>query len=138
MIFSIIEPIKDVESGNPCVPSPCGPYSVCRDIGDVPACSCLQGYVGRSPNCRPECVINAECPGNLACFCEKCTDPCPGSCGSHALCQVVNHVAQCSCYPGYHGDPYTDCVPVEASEYCMYKICMSVVVLYDIRITNLI
>uniref|UniRef100_A0A8D8QWV8 EGF-like domain-containing protein n=1 Tax=Cacopsylla melanoneura TaxID=428564 RepID=A0A8D8QWV8_9HEMI len=46
---------------NPCYPSPCGPYSQCRDIGGSPSCSCLPNYIGAPPNCRPECVMNSEC-----------------------------------------------------------------------------
>ncbi len=52
------------------------------------ACSCLPGYTGRPPLCRPECVINAECPTHLACIQQKCKDPCIGACGIRAYCQV--------------------------------------------------
>lgn len=101
------EPI--VPSGNPCVPSPCGPNSQCRVVGNTPACSCLPNYIGRAPNCRPECTINAECPGNLACVNERCKDPCPGSCGVQATCMVVKHAPVCSCLIGYTGDPFAGC-----------------------------
>lgn len=103
------KPVVEVEHRNPCVPSPCGPNSQCRVVGTTPACSCLPNYLGRSPNCRPECVINAECPGNLACQNERCADPCPGSCGIHATCMVVKHTPVCSCIPGYTGDPFAGC-----------------------------
>lgn len=99
-------------SGNPCVPSPCGPNAQCRTIGETPACSCLPNYIGRPPNCRPECSINEECPGNLACQNERCRDPCPGSCGIHASCVVVKHAPMCSCDPGFTGDPFSGCSPV--------------------------
>ncbi|KAG8232833.1 hypothetical protein J437_LFUL013159, partial [Ladona fulva] len=94
---------------NPCIPSPCGPNSQCRVIGNTPACSCLANYVGRAPNCRPECVLNVECPSNMACQAERCRDPCPGSCGPHAKCTVVNHSPMCTCVPGYTGDPFSGC-----------------------------
>lgn len=97
---------------NPCIPSPCGPYSQCKDINGVPSCSCLLNYIGSPPNCRPECVINSECSSNKACIREKCLDPCPGSCGLNALCNVVNHVPICSCLPSYTGDPFRNCLPV--------------------------
>lgn len=96
---------------NPCVPSPCGANSECRAVGNVPSCSCTVGYTGSPPNCRPECVINPECPSNLACIREKCTDPCPGSCGFAAQCSVVNHTPMCICPEGYTGDPFTSCTP---------------------------
>lgn len=102
-------PVEQEPSGNPCVPSPCGPNSQCRVVGSQAACSCLPDYIGRAPNCRPECTINAECPGNLACQNEKCKDPCPGSCGSSTTCTVVTHSPICVCVSGYTGDPFTGC-----------------------------
>ena len=75
------------------------------------ACSCLPGYIGPPPNCRPECVINSECPANKACIQQKCGDPCIGSCGINAKCDVVNHNAICSCPYDYIGDPFTQCYP---------------------------
>lgn len=94
---------------NNCMPNPCGPHSQCKDLNGVPVCSCLENYVGRPPTCRPECMINAECPGNLACLGERCSDPCPGSCGFHANCAVVKHIPVCICDHGYTGDPFSGC-----------------------------
>lgn len=94
---------------DPCYPSPCGPHSQCRVVSNTAACSCLQNYIGRPPNCRPECVISAECSSNLACIKEKCFDPCPGSCGQYAHCRVINHNPVCTCLPGYTGDALTYC-----------------------------
>lgn len=96
---------------DPCEPTPCGPNSQCRVFGSQAACSCLQNYVGRPPNCRPECTISAECPGNMACEKEQCKNPCPGSCGPLANCTAVNHIPVCSCPPGFTGDPFATCVP---------------------------
>lgn len=94
---------------NPCYPSPCGPNSECRNIGDNPSCSCLTGYLGSPPHCRPECTINSECSSNLACIKEKCRDPCSGSCGVLASCAVINHIPICTCPEGYTGDPFRYC-----------------------------
>lgn len=96
---------------DPCLPSPCGPYSQCRNIGGNPSCSCSPSYIGVPPNCRPECTINAECLSALACIREKCSDPCPGSCGVGAQCTALNHVPICSCLEGYTGDPFSSCIP---------------------------
>lgn len=108
-------------SGDPCIPSPCGPNSECRNVKETAACSCLQNYIGRPPNCRPECTINAECPGNLACQNEKCRDPCPGSCGVHTTCVTTNHAPQCICEEGYTGDPFAGCALQlsKGSLYCL-------------------
>lgn len=94
---------------DPCRPSPCGPFSQCRAVGDNPSCSCLPGFIGNPPACKPECVSNAECSINLACINQKCRDPCPGSCGSNAQCRVASHTPNCYCLPGYFGDPFTQC-----------------------------
>lgn len=94
---------------DPCVPSPCGPHSMCRTIGSTYTCSCLPIYIGSPPNCRPECTINSDCPSNLACINQICQDPCSGSCGLNAKCNVINHTPICACYEGYEGDPFQKC-----------------------------
>lgn len=109
---NLLEPAIVHEPLNPCIPSPCGPNSQCRAVGDIPACSCLPNYVGRTPNCRPECTINSECAPNLACINERCRDPCPGSCGFSAICNVVNHSPVCICQTGFTGDPFSGCQPI--------------------------
>jgi hypothetical protein len=97
------------ESKNPCEPSPCGPNSLCRVVDGRPACSCLAGYLGVPPSCRPECVVNSECDLNEACISQKCKDPCIGTCGRNAHCQVINHSPICSCPLNYIGDPFVQC-----------------------------
>lgn len=98
---------------NPCVPSPCGPNSQCRvsPSNDQAVCSCLPNYIGRAPNCRPECTSNSECRGNMACINQRCQDPCQGSCGSYTTCIVNNHRPICRCLQGYTGDPFSECSP---------------------------
>lgn len=109
--FSAIkdEPIEVVS--NPCVPSPCGAYSECRDIGGQPSCTCSRNYIGSPPNCRPECVVNSECSSNQACIRQKCSDPCLGACGSGSICNVINHTPICSCDNGFTGNPFEFCRP---------------------------
>lgn len=93
----------------PCSPSPCGPNSQCRESNQQAICSCLSGYIGAPPSCRPECSISSDCAQNLACINQKCRDPCPGSCATNAICQVISHNPVCSCPPRYTGDPFTYC-----------------------------
>lgn len=114
-------PVLNEPSGNPCVPSPCGPNSQCRAIGDTPACSCLPNYIGKAPNCRPECMINAECSANLACINEKCSDPCIGACGLYTTCTVLNHNSVCQCNIGYTGDPFSICTEILQSKIYFYN-----------------
>lgn len=98
---------------NPCQPSPCGPYSQCQSLdGETPVCSCLSTYIGRPPTCRPECTLNAECPGNQACLNQRCRDPCPGACGSYTTCTASNHQPNCRCLDQYTGDPFSSCSPI--------------------------
>jgi len=94
---------------NPCVPSPCGPFSTCQDRGGYSSCACMPNYIGSPPYCRAECSINSDCTSNKACIREKCRDPCPGSCGVNALCTVINHTPSCTCSDGYTGDPFNNC-----------------------------
>lgn len=101
---------------NPCQPSPCGLYSICRAVNGHAVCSCVPNYVGAPPNCRPECMSSSECSQDKSCINERCKDPCPGTCGHNALCRVVNHNPICSCSPGYSGDPFVRCLPQESKK----------------------
>lgn len=86
-------------------------------VGETPACSCKPGYVGRAPNCRPECIYDEECPSNLACIREKCITPCDGSCGAHTDCMVISHKAVCRCQESYTGDPFSGCYFIGKSNF---------------------
>lgn len=101
-----------VENRTPCTPSPCGSNSQCREQNGAGACTCLPEYIGNPyEGCRPECTINSDCPQNLACVRSKCQDPCPGTCGPNAECQVINHNPSCNCISGFTGDPFRFCSP---------------------------
>src|SRR5690349_11750052 len=106
MIFLLA---KEEPRKNPCVPSPCGPNSQCTANNERATCLCIAGMFGAPPNCHPECTINQDCPSNRACFNQKCADPCVGSCGFNAICNVQNHQPICNCFDGYEGDPYSGC-----------------------------
>jgi hypothetical protein len=93
---------------DPCNPSPCGPNAQCRDG----SCTCLPEFQGDPYiGCRPECVLSQDCPRTKACVRQKCVDPCPGTCGQNARCDVVNHIPMCSCTPGFSGNPFIECRP---------------------------
>jgi hypothetical protein len=97
----------------PCVPSPCGTNAICEEKNGNAICSCPPDYQGDPYTfCRPECVLNGDCPNDKACQRLKCVDPCPGTCGASADCRVVNHVPVCTCAQGYTGDPFSGCRPV--------------------------
>ena len=97
------------EDTDPCADNFCGPFSNHRVVGKSCECSCLRGYFGNAPNCRPECVVSSECSQDKACLNQKCTDPCPGRCGVNSRCNVISHHPICSCPPNYEGDPFVNC-----------------------------
>lgn len=97
------------EQTNPCHPNPCGSNSQCHVTNSVAVCSCIPGYFGAPPVCRPECVQNSDCLSYLSCVNQKCVDPCPGFCAFNAICRVTNNAARCQCPPGHTGDPFARC-----------------------------
>ena len=100
-----------VEVLTPCNPTPCGPNAECKERNGAGSCKCLPEYYGNPyEGCRPECIMNSDCPSNKACQQQKCQDPCPGTCGQNAYCQVINHLPSCNCNAGYSGDPYRLCI----------------------------
>lgn len=104
----ILQPSPPVPS-DPCQPSPCGPNAECRSQNGIAVCSCIRGYFGQPPNCRPECTSNPDCPSDKACLQLRCVNPCTGACGFNAECRVQAHNPQCRCLSGYFGDPYRGC-----------------------------
>jgi hypothetical protein len=113
-LFSYLNLVVAETPRDPCQPNPCGANSQCRVGNGHAICSCQAGYIGAPPNCRPECVVSAECPLDKSCINQKCRDPCPGTCGQNARCQVNNHNPICSCYPGFTGDPFARCYKEES------------------------
>lgn len=101
-------PVKKMD---PCNPTPCGTNALCKvSRNGIGGCICEDGYFGNPYEaCTPECVINTDCQYNKACLKNKCEDPCPGVCGTTALCEVINHVPSCKCASGYTGNPYNYC-----------------------------
>lgn len=102
-----IDPFAEADiPSDPCNPSPCGTNAECSNG----VCNCRLDYVGNPYElCQPECVINDHCPSNRACIRNKCADPCAGTCGQNAVCDVFNHVPMCSCPPGMSGNAFVFC-----------------------------
>ena len=100
----------------PCEGNPCGPNAQCREVSNQRQCSCLPGFIGKPPACRPECVIHQECAPLLACLNNRCVDPCKGTCGINAECRVINHNPICSCIAGFTGDPFIRCTPAPVTK----------------------
>lgn len=109
LLFFLNDVISDKIAVNPCIPNPCGQNSECFERNNQAICSCLLGYIGAPPSCRPECLFNSECSQQMACFNKNCVDPCIGVCGEGSECRVVNHNPVCMCQEGYIGNPLIQC-----------------------------
>lgn len=131
--FTILAPPPADVPSDPCNPSPCGANAICKERNNAGSCTCIPEYTGDPyTGCRPECVLNSECPRDRACINNKCRDPCPGMCGLYAECRVINHSPSCACLPGYTGNPLSACqlLPVASKISCLtlytlaYEPCM--------------
>jgi hypothetical protein len=110
IFFAANSPVHSEPDVNPCEPTPCGPNAQCKSINGQPDCSCLPEMTGSPPNCRPECVIDSDCPSEKACIRSKCQDPCQFACGENADCNIINHIPICTCPQGYDGNPFIACL----------------------------
>lgn len=107
-VLKLPSPVPVVE--DPCISSPCGANAICN--GGI--CTCLPEYQGDPyRGCRPECILNNDCPRNKACINQKCKDPCPGTCGQNAECNIYNHIPICTCLRGYAGNAFVLCTPIQ-------------------------
>ena len=121
---------RPIEVYHPCSPSPCGINAECSERSGAASCSCRLDYIGNPyVECKPECVVNAECARNLACVSQHCVDPCPGVCGAHASCTVLNHAPTCNCEPGYTGNAFIACQRVTSK--CMYVLMVGWLCLWN-------
>lgn len=104
---------------NPCNPSPCGPNAQCNNG----VCTCISGYLGDPYTiCRPECVINTDCSRNEACILHKCRNPCVGTCGVNAECNVVNHLPICNCPRNTTGNAFVSCIPLRGWSFNLFPL----------------
>lgn len=59
----------------------------------------------------------------MACIREKCKNPCLGSCGIGANCNVINHIPICNCPADFTGNSFISCHPKprKLSQNCIEK-----------------
>lgn len=100
------------QATDPCNPSPCGPNANC----DNGVCTCLPEYHGDPYfGCRPECSLSSDCPLDKTCVRNRCVNPCINSCGTNANCEVVTHMAVCTCPSRTTGNAFIQCSPVKGN-----------------------
>lgn len=112
-------------------PRPLDPCNLCAPTAQCfnGECRCPPDYIGNPyESCRPECVLNTDCPRDKACLGSKCSNPCVGTCAQNAICTVVNHIPSCSCPEGFTGDPFSLCrvyapPPAEPTDPCQPSPC---------------
>ena len=81
---------------DPCVPTPCGPGTLCSVNRDGnPECRCVPGFTPAPDTitgCKPECEVDPDCRMGFVCRNFRCAskpDPCqPNPCGPGARCNV--------------------------------------------------
>lgn len=58
-----------------------------------------------------DCRADADCPPDRACINKRCEDPCAieNPCHDTSECKVLNHIADCTCPPGFKGSRGTAC-----------------------------
>lgn len=92
----------------------CGESAVCKIADHRVLCLCPDGFQG-DPNkkcTKFECQTNDDCDIQKKCDNGKCRNPCltSGTCGINAQCRVVQRQSQCSCPPGFNGNPQVECI----------------------------
>ena len=126
---------------NPCTSNnPCESDQQCTVVDTLPtrtvSCMCPEGsYVGNSGRCEttvavPECTEHPDCRNNEVCHTGSCIDACLVlACGSGAICSTTLHDIECSCPPGYTGDPREACLlcktpfrpaDLESPQFCIF------------------
>lgn len=93
---------------------PCGGDAVCKGVSHQPTCRCPEGLTGDPyETCNAvECTDDSECPPTKACINKICQNTCAinNPCEETAVCEVVDHVVDCTCPAGTVGDRGTACV----------------------------
>lgn len=114
LINIVVEEGRPLVQTRPCDVHPCGSNAMCSNTPTGGAkCTCPPDYVGDPyASCRPQCVINSDCPRSRSCVNNRCISPCSGACGVDSECRVANHRPVCTCREGFTGDPYNLCRPI--------------------------
>lgn len=111
---------------NPCVyEHPCASDAQCRIKNHVALCRCPPGMSGNpytfcQEERKVECHEDADCPSILACFNNRCQNPCtvlepcerPANCESISTLPVRTMI--CMCPSGYISDGVGKCKPIPA------------------------
>ena len=109
---------------DPCSLNPCGGTFTCTVSTHKSLCLCPQGTQRINNKCvKTQCTINSDCSSDKQCLDGLCVNPCslPQTCGLNAQCFVSGHRPQCSCPPGFIGNPTRQCT--EDVDECLSSPC---------------
>lgn len=109
-----------------CDADTCGEGALCQGQRHQVQCTCPPGTLGnpyvdchqREPTAEPECRVDADCAGHLACFSGHCENPCaqPGVCTPDQSCSVLDtlplRTVMCKCPVDTVTDAAGRCVPI--------------------------
>lgn len=110
---------------NPCVyDNSCSSRAECSPQNHMAVCKCPPGLIGNPyvdcrPEPQPECTFDTDCPSRLACFDNKCKDPCAvlEPCQRPANCEVIPsspvRTMICICPEGYVSSGSGTCKPTK-------------------------
>lgn len=104
---------------DPCEKS-CTTGAECQTINHRPICYCPPSHTGDGyDHCLPlQCTTDSDCSKESVCLKNKCTDTCKMAdpCGTNAKCHITEHTTECTCEPGFTGDPHIACHAIHCSE----------------------
>uniref|UniRef100_A0A0K2TAS5 Putative LOC101893139 [Musca domestica] n=1 Tax=Lepeophtheirus salmonis TaxID=72036 RepID=A0A0K2TAS5_LEPSM len=116
---------------DPCVlDNPCAPNALCKTVQHASSCVCIPPLIGNpfvscvekepSPiEVEKECVVDSDCPSQLACLNDYCENPCYSltPCHTSAMCSVVDtspfRTMVCTCREGWIPQEDRSCIPIE-------------------------
>lgn len=123
----------DLQCKDPCATESCGELAICHVKMHMPVCECPKYFIGDPfVKCEmPECMMNDDCPRNKTCLANRCIDPCNGTCGTQAECNVIDHSAICTCMAGYTGDALTACHKGNTTNDIIFCFFFSILILFQ-------
>lgn len=88
----------------PCEDVKCGDHAYCKPDGDEAYCVCEEGWTYDPSDISKGCIDIDNC--------DSMYGP-SGMCGTNAICTNTPGTYECSCPPGFSGDPQRECKQID-------------------------